>query len=116
MDDGAIDARSERFEANRARLLALTYRILGDRQEAEEVLQDVFVQIWEKAAAFDASLGTPTNWVIRIARNRSIDRLRARQRRHHALDEFENAVAAEPPAPPAPRRSRCNRGRGRSAR
>jgi RNA polymerase sigma-70 factor (ECF subfamily) len=93
-------ALAELYDQLGAVLYAAAVGILGDRQEAEEVLQDVFLQIWEKAGAFDASLGTPTNWVIRIARNRSIDRLRARQRRHHALDEFESAVAAEPPAPP----------------
>jgi RNA polymerase sigma-70 factor (ECF subfamily) len=83
-------------------LFSIAVRILGDDQEAEEVMQDVFVQIWEKAAAFDAALGTPMNWVLRIARNRAIDRLRARQRRFRALDELEIALDVEPSLQPTP--------------
>lgn len=86
-------------------LFCTAVRILGDEQEAEEVVQDVFVQIWERAAAFDAALGTPINWVLRIARNRSIDRLRSRKRRFRALEELESAIAAEPLSPPAHHRN-----------
>ena len=96
------EALAELYDQLGAALFSTAVRILGDEQEAEEVMQDVFVQIWEKAAAFDAALGTPTSWVLRIARNRSIDRLRVRQRRFRALDELESAVAAQPAAQPAP--------------
>jgi RNA polymerase sigma-70 factor (ECF subfamily) len=64
-------------------------RILGDAHEAEEVVQDVFVQIWEKAPTFDAALGAPFHWAMRITRNRSIDRLRARQRRTKLATQFQ---------------------------
>jgi RNA polymerase sigma-70 factor (ECF subfamily) len=64
-------------------------------------MQDVFVQIWERAATFDPALGTPTSWAVRIARNRSIDRLRSRQRRARALDELENFLSVEPPVQPS---------------
>jgi len=94
-------ALAELYDQLGAVLFSTAVRILGDAQEAEEVMQDVFVQIWEKAATFDAALGTPMNWVLRIARNRSIDRLRARQRRFRAFDELESAIAAEPFSPPA---------------
>ena len=89
------DALAEFYDQFGAVLFATAVRILGDAQEAEEVMQDVFVQIWEKAATFDAALGTPMSWVLRIARNRAIDRLRARQRRFRALDELETSLAAE---------------------
>jgi RNA polymerase sigma-70 factor (ECF subfamily) len=94
-------ALAELYDELGAVLFSTAVRIVGDAQEAEEVMQDVFVQIWEKALAFDAELGTPLNWVLRIARNRSIDRLRARQRRFRAIDELEAALAVESPAPPA---------------
>ena len=92
---GDRQALAELYDHLGAALYSTAVRILGDGQEAEEVMQDVFVQVWEKAAAFDAALGTPTNWVMRIARNRAIDRLRARQRRLRALEEFESALAVE---------------------
>src|SRR6266850_2035218 len=62
-------------------LFAVAVRILGDRHEAEEVIQDVFVQIWDKAAIFDPMMAAPFTWALSITRNRSIDRLRSRQRR-----------------------------------
>ncbi|MBC8097176.1 MAG: sigma-70 family RNA polymerase sigma factor [Akkermansiaceae bacterium] len=71
-------------------LFSLACRILGDTSEAEEVIQDVFVQIWEKASTFDPAAGLPFHWAIRIARNRAIDRVRARQRRARVIDEFHD--------------------------
>ena len=76
-------------------LFATAVRILGDPQEAEEVIQDVFVQIWEKAPMFDIALGTPFHWAVSITRNRSIDRLRSRQRRSRALEEFREELPPE---------------------
>ena len=95
------EALAEFYDQLGAVLYSTVIRILGDQQEAEDVMQEVFVQVWEKAAAFDAALGTPTNWILRIARNRAIDRLRARQRRFRALDELEDVLAFEPSLQPA---------------
>ena len=94
-------ALAELYDRLAAVLFAVAMRIVGDQSEAEEVMQDVFVQIWERADTFDPALGTPTSWALRIARNRSIDRLRSRQRRYRALDEFENVLATEPLVQPA---------------
>jgi len=76
-------------------LFSTSIRILGDPQEAEEVIQDVFVQIWDKAVTFDVTLGTPFQWAVSITRNRSIDRLRARQRRARLADELRGAASVE---------------------
>ena len=82
-------------------LFSTALHILGDRSEAEEVLQDVFVQIWTKAATFDSALGAPFHWALGIVRNRSIDRLRSRQRRARVLDQATieaGDAASEAPA------------------
>ena len=79
-------------------LFSTSARILGDAHEAEEVVQDVFVQIWEKAATFDAALGAPFHWALGIARNRSIDRLRSRQRRARLIEELQKSEFADGPA------------------
>jgi len=80
-------------------LFATAFKMLGDSHEAEEVVQDVFVQIWTKAATFDAALGAPFHWALGITRNRCIDRIRARQRRSRLIDdvgeEAQAAVAAD---------------------
>jgi RNA polymerase sigma-70 factor (ECF subfamily) len=76
-------------------LFSTAVRILGDPQEAEEVIQDVFVQIWEKAPMFDIVLGTPFHWAVSITRNRSIDRLRSRQRRARVVEEFREELGPD---------------------
>lgn len=76
-------------------LFSTAVRILGDPSEAEEVIQDVFVQIWQKASIFDRALGTPIHWALSITRNRSIDRLRSRQRRSRAIEALENVTEIE---------------------
>jgi len=65
------------YRLTSAKLFGVCLRILGARGEAEDVLQEVYVTVWRKAADFDASRASPMTWLIAIARNRSIDRLRA---------------------------------------
>jgi len=65
------------YRLTSAKLFGVAVRILGERSEAEDVLQEVYVTVWRKAADFDASRASPMTWLIAIARNRAIDRLRA---------------------------------------
>ncbi len=65
------------YEATSAKLFGVCLRILPDRQTAEDVLQDTYVTVWRKAASFDASRASPITWLVTIARNRAIDRLRS---------------------------------------
>lgn len=69
------------YERTSAKLFGIILRILIERGEAEDVLQEVYVTVWRKAAEFDASRASPVTWVATIARNRAIDRLRARASR-----------------------------------
>lgn len=87
----------------------LILRVLGDASSAEEVLLDVYTQIWRQAANYDTSRGGPLAWLMTIARSRAIDRLRSgwqdRQRKEpldllndretEAVSPEENTVAAE---------------------
>src|SRR5213080_3350095 len=95
-------ALAEFYDQTAVTLFSTAIRILGDAHEAEEVIQDAFLQIWGKAATFDAALGAPFYWALSITRNRAIDRLRARQRRVRLADELHQAAAADSPplAPP----------------
>jgi RNA polymerase sigma-70 factor, ECF subfamily len=82
------DAMAEFYDQTARPLFAVVHRILGNTEEAEEVIQDVFVQIWNKASTFDPAIGLPFHWALSIARNRCIDRLRSRQRRARVLVEM----------------------------
>ena len=84
---GEHEALGEMYDQLAGVLFSTAIHILGDKREAEEVVQDVFVQIWTKAGTFDMRLGTPFHWAIGITRNRCIDFIRSRQRRSRLLDE-----------------------------
>lgn len=60
---------------------SVAYRVLGDTQDAEEVTQDVFLKLWDKARSFDPDKGKFISWLLTIARRSAIDLLRKRQRR-----------------------------------
>lgn len=78
-------------------LFGLVLRIVRDRAEAEEILQEVFYSVWSKAHSYNPALGVPAAWLVRLARNRAIDRVRTnhvRERTHEA--------AATPMAPDSP--------------
>ncbi len=66
------------YPAASAKLMGVILRILKDRAEAEDALQEVFTRIWLRANRFDAAKGRGMTWLIAIARNHAIDRLRAR--------------------------------------
>jgi RNA polymerase sigma-70 factor (ECF subfamily) len=66
------------YDQTSAKLFGVCLRILKDRAEAEDVLQDVYVTVWRRAGSFDSSRGvSPITWLATLARNRAIDRLRA---------------------------------------
>jgi RNA polymerase sigma-70 factor (ECF subfamily) len=75
--DGDRAALQTVYRLTSAKLFGVCLRILGEHGEAEDVLQEVYVTVWRKAADFDARRASPMTWLIAIARNRSIDRLRA---------------------------------------
>ena len=70
----------EVYQRTCAKLLGICLRISRDREEAEDVLQEVYVSVWQKAAQFDPARSSPITWLATMARNRAIDRLRAGSR------------------------------------
>lgn len=84
------------YRQTSAKLFGVCLRVLGDRAEAEEALQDVFVKVWTKADRFAVSELSPISWLVAIARNHAIDRVRARRRPAADLD---TALDVADPAP-----------------
>jgi RNA polymerase sigma-70 factor (ECF subfamily) len=78
---GSRNAFESLYRATSSRLFGICLRVLPDRGEAEDVLQEVFTAIWHKAYQFDPSRASPIAWLAMIARNKAIDRLRSQQSR-----------------------------------
>ena len=86
-------ALAEFYDRHARLAFGLILRILGDRAEAEEILQEVFVLVWTRADSYNVTLGSPVGWLLGMSRNRAIDRLRAAATRSKAV---ENAPAPLP--------------------
>ncbi len=73
---GDESALEQIYNATRVKLFGICFRILGDRKEAEDALQDVYVNLWQRADRFDPERASPISWLSTFARNRAVDRLR----------------------------------------
>ena len=92
-------ALAELYDRNSRLLFGLIVRIVRDRGEAEDILQEVFVRVWTRAETYDAQMGAPLPWIVRVARNRAIDRLRARRVRADLDTPAIDFAAVETAAP-----------------
>lgn len=80
---------SELYDQTNRAVFGLALRILGERETAEEVMLDVFMQVWRQAGSYDFSRGTPLAWMMMLTRSRAIDRVRAATHRTHETDNLE---------------------------
>jgi RNA polymerase sigma-70 factor (ECF subfamily) len=100
-------ALADLYDRHSRLLFGLILRIVRDKAEAEEILQEVFVRVWTRAELYDPRLGSPTPWLVRLARNCAIDRLRARRVRdaaqlgHEEPSDHSAALATHMPTPEA---------------
>lgn len=94
-DSGALRSFYDAFSG---RAMAIAVRILGSAADAEEIVQDTFLEIWRRAPDYSVERGAPGAWVATMARSRAIDRLRERGR----ADKTARAVAREAGNDPAP--------------
>ena len=88
---GDRDAFSVLFERHAPLMLGVLTRMLRRRDEAEEVLQEAFLQAWDRADSYSPQRATPRGWLLLISRSRAIDRIRSRQSRSRR----EQAVSRE---------------------
>lgn len=91
---GDQQAMSLLYNGTNRLIFGLILRIIGDRSMAEEVLLDVYAQVWRQADRYDTSRGAPLGWITTIARSRAIDRLRA-ERHNLQQDELNEATTSE---------------------
>jgi RNA polymerase sigma-70 factor (ECF subfamily) len=77
-------------------LFSIAFRIVNDQKESEDVLQEVFVQIWDKAGSYNPGLGKPASWAVTLTRNKAIDFIRAHQRRSKLMEHASTEMLAHP--------------------
>jgi RNA polymerase sigma-70 factor, ECF subfamily len=77
-------------------LKSVITRVVHEETEADDVLQEIFLQIWKEAANYSPKAGRPLGWVVTLARRRAVDRLRRRQAYCRAKDRFEVHVGQQP--------------------
>jgi RNA polymerase sigma-70 factor (ECF subfamily) len=86
------------YAACSGRAMAIAFHLLRDRAEAEDVVQESFLEAWRRAAGWDPARGSRESWVLLITRSRALDRLRARSSARRAAER----AAADPVPPQAP--------------
>ncbi len=95
-DDSAL---AELFALHSPRAYAIALRVLKDGAEAEEVVQDAFIEVWKSATRYNPERAAPDRWVSTIVRTRSIDRLRKREARERLADSAQHVPAQHRPSP-----------------
>ncbi|MCS6896496.1 MAG: sigma-70 family RNA polymerase sigma factor [Nitrospira sp.] len=107
---GDCQALAHLYDLSSVILYSLALRILGNREEAADLLQQIYLEIWRKGVRYDVGRGTPIAWLIALTRNRAIDRLRtygSRTKRHpprlpgdspseHPTDRSAGSFSARP--------------------
>lgn len=94
---GEQQALSQLYDLSSTLLFSIALRILGHREDAAELLQEVYLEIWNKVVRYDVSRGTPIAWLITLTRSRALDRLRMRGTRPHpATVQAVNGQTAPP--------------------
>ena len=90
--DGDQSALTTLYDSTSRLVFGLILRVVNDRSVAEEVLLDVYTQVWRQAATYNSQRGAPLAWLMTIARTRGIDRLRSGRLEHQSRESFD-AVA-----------------------
>ncbi len=101
IERGDADAFEVIYERHSRVAYSLAFRLLGDRQLAEDLVQDAFLAVWRGAARYASARGSVRNWMLSILHNRGVDRLRtlgAMSRRQDALEQMELRRPDEPDA------------------
>src|SRR5215470_12806649 len=93
------DALAELYDRHGKRLRATIDGVVHEEAEADDVLQEIFIQIWEEAGRYSPKAGKPLGWMVTIARRRAIDRLRRRQAYSRARERYERRVMQDSQTP-----------------
>ena len=100
VEAGDAEAFATLYDRHSRAAFSLAYRMMGERQAAEDLAQDAFIKPWRGAGSYRAGRGSVRAWILSIVHNRGIDQLRSQASRRRTQDKIEAS------APPAPSRAR----------
>src|ERR1051326_6146345 len=92
------EALSQRYDRYNGILKALILRVIHNEAEADDLLQEIFMEIWNQAKNFSAQKGKPLGWMVTLARRRAIDGLRKKQAYQRAEERLQNETEQQPDA------------------
>lgn len=95
--EGDRSALQDVYRRTSAKLYGVALRIFPDGSDAEDVLQDAFINVWQRAGSFDPARASPITWLVTLVRNKAIDRLRAQGKRVTTPIEMAPDIADERP-------------------
>lgn len=90
--NGDLRAFETLYGRTSGKLYGICLKLLGNEAEAQDVLQDTYVRVWQKSSSFDAAKASPITWLAVVARNKAIDRLRQRGPGTEDVDAAENVA------------------------
>ena len=99
VSQGSSQALADLYERTCRQVFALAFRVLKDRQLAEDVVLDVFMQVWRSAERYDPTRGRPLGWLLTIARSRALDAVRSKMVRERSEGQCASEQSEIQPAP-----------------
>lgn len=98
IQEGDPDALSQLYDRYNGIIKALILRVIHNEAEADDLLQEIFMEIWNQAKNFSAQKGKPLGWMVTLARRRAIDGLRKKQAYARAGERLQNEIEQQPDA------------------
>src|SRR5690242_12571976 len=98
IQEGDADALSQLYDRYNGILKALILRVVHNEAEADDLLQEIFMEIWKQAKNFSPEKGKPLGWMVTLARRRSIDGLRKKQAYQRAEERLQAEIEQQPDA------------------
>jgi RNA polymerase sigma-70 factor (ECF subfamily) len=94
---GDAEALATLYDRHGRAAYSLAYRLMGEKQEAEDVVQEAFVKVWRSAGGYRVGRGSVRTWILSIVHNRGIDQIRSHASRRRTQDKVEaSAPTSEP--------------------
>jgi RNA polymerase sigma-70 factor (ECF subfamily) len=98
VEAGDADAFATLYDRHSRSAFSLAYRMMGDRQAAEDLAQDAFIKVWRNAASYRAERGSVRTWILSIVHNRGIDQLRSTASRRRTQEKIEASAPRSQPS------------------